>query len=67
VVSLRGRGDEGWIFVTVTAATNGTFTVFAPVNRTSRVVAQWAGDDDRRGDGSPVLRIAVTKPLPRRR
>ena len=61
VVSLRSRRDEGWIFVTVTAATNGTFTVFAPVEATSRVVAQWAGDDDRRGDGSPVLRIAVQR------
>lgn len=66
VVSLRARGEESWIFVTVTAATNGTFTVFAPVERTSRVVAQWAGDDDRRGDGSEVLRIAVTKPARRR-
>jgi photosystem II stability/assembly factor-like uncharacterized protein len=61
VVSLRSAGDERWIFVTVTAATNGTFTVFAPVERTSRVVAQWAGDDDRRGDGSEVLRIAVAR------
>ena len=61
VVSLRSAGDEHWIFVTVTAATNGTFTVFAPVQRTSRVVAQWAGDDDRRGDGSEVLRIAVAR------
>ncbi|MDQ3936567.1 MAG: YCF48-related protein, partial [Actinomycetota bacterium] len=57
VVSLRSRGDPRWIFVTVTAATNGTFTVFAPVSRTSRLVAQWAGDDDRRGDGSGVLRV----------
>jgi photosystem II stability/assembly factor-like uncharacterized protein len=66
VVSLRSAGSESWIFVTVTAATNGTFTVFAPVQRTSRVVAQWAGDDDRRGDGSEVLRIAVAKPATRR-
>ena len=66
VVSLRSAGEESWIFVTVTAATNGTFTVFAPVERNSRLVAQWAGDDDRRGDGSEVLRIAVTKPARRR-
>lgn len=65
VVSLRERGETGWIFVTVTAATNGTFTVFAPVERPARVVAQWAGDDDRRGDGSAVLRIGVDRPARR--
>jgi photosystem II stability/assembly factor-like uncharacterized protein len=64
VVSLRSAGDPNWIFVTVQAATNGTFTVFAPVRKNARVVAQWAGDDDRRGDGSAVLGIAVGKPPP---
>jgi photosystem II stability/assembly factor-like uncharacterized protein len=67
VVSLRESGQPGWLFVTVTAATNGTFTVFAPVRRTSRVVAQWAGDDDRRGDGTGAVKIVVRHPAPRRR
>jgi photosystem II stability/assembly factor-like uncharacterized protein len=61
VVSLRQAGGKNWEFETVQAATNGTFTVFAPIKRTSIVVAQWAGDDTHRGTGTGVLTIKVAK------
>lgn len=59
VVSLRARGARQWLFNTVQVASNGTFTVVADVRRSSTVVAQWRGDDVRRGDGSPPLTIRV--------
>ncbi|HEX8073728.1 MAG TPA: hypothetical protein VF545_01995 [Thermoleophilaceae bacterium] len=66
VVSLRQAGEKRWAFETVQVAANGTFTVFAPVKRTSIVVAQWAGDDTHRGDGTGVLNVRVAK-QPRKR
>lgn len=57
VVSFRERGRSAWLFQEVTAASNGTFTVVARVRRTAAFVAQWAGDEDRRGAGTRVLRV----------
>ncbi len=59
VVSMRARGSREWLFNTVQVASNGSFTVVADVRRTSTVVAQWRGDDVRRGDGSPPLTVRV--------
>lgn len=61
VVSVRQSGKATWAFETVPVAANGTFTVFAPLKRSALVVAQWAGDDTHRGDGTGVLRIKVKK------
>jgi photosystem II stability/assembly factor-like uncharacterized protein len=59
VVSMRARGSGQWLFNTVQVASNGSFTVVADVRRTSTFVAQWRGDDVRRGDGSPPLTVRV--------
>ena len=62
VVSMRPNGSRGWLFAEFPVATNGTFTAFARVNRTSRFVAQWAGDGNHRGAGSSVLVVNVRHP-----
>jgi photosystem II stability/assembly factor-like uncharacterized protein len=59
VVSMRARGARQWLFNTIQVASNGSFTVVADVRRTSTFVAQWRGDDVRRGDGSPPLTVRV--------
>ena len=61
VVSLRQSGSDRWLFETVQAASNGTFTVVARISKTTHFVAQWAGDQDRRGAGTPALRVKVGK------
>lgn len=60
VVSLRERGSSRWLYQEVAAASNGTFTVVTRISQPTTFVAQWAGDERRRGAGTPVLRIAVT-------
>ena len=57
--SFRQKGSNNWLFETVQAASNGTFTVVARLRSTARFVAQWAGDEDRRGAGTPVLKVTV--------
>ena len=37
----------------------GTYTVTVKVKTTTYFVAQWRGDADRNGDGSPVTAITV--------
>jgi photosystem II stability/assembly factor-like uncharacterized protein len=59
VVSFRQKNSTRWLFETVQAASNGTFTVVARLRSTARFVAQWAGDEDRRGAGTPVLKVTV--------
>ncbi|MEA2374132.1 MAG: hypothetical protein QOD53_595, partial [Thermoleophilaceae bacterium] len=61
VLSVRQSGDKRWAFETVQVATNGTFTVFASLKKSAIVVAQWAGDDTHRGDGTGVLNVRVAK------
>jgi hypothetical protein len=41
----------------VTVAANGTFTITRRLEATTYVVAQWAGDGVRDGDGSDVLTV----------
>ena len=59
VVSIRQKGK--WSSQVVTAASNGQFTASFNVKRTSFVVAQWSGDDDRAGAGSRALKLKVKK------
>ena len=62
VVSLRRAGSRAWLFATVTAASDGTFTVVDDVRTTTVYVAQWRGDDVHRGDGSRLLTVRVGRP-----
>jgi photosystem II stability/assembly factor-like uncharacterized protein len=55
VVSRRERGERGWASRTATVASNGTFTTTWKLTKTAAFVAQWAGDADSTGDGSPPL------------
>ena len=59
VVSFRQKGSTRWLFETVQAASNGTFTVVARIRKTATFVAQWSGDQDRRGVGTPTLKVSV--------
>jgi photosystem II stability/assembly factor-like uncharacterized protein len=59
VVSIRQRGK--WSSQVATAASNGQFTASFKVKKTSFVVAQWSGDDDRAGAGSRALKLKVKK------
>jgi photosystem II stability/assembly factor-like uncharacterized protein len=59
VVSFRQKGSPRWLFETVQAASNGRFTVVARLRRSAVFVGQWAGDEDRRGAGTPALRVRV--------
>jgi hypothetical protein len=59
IVSFRQKGSTRWLFETVQAASNGTFTVVARIKKTATFVAQWAGDQDRRGVGTPTLKVSV--------
>ncbi|MFL5896299.1 MAG: YCF48-related protein [Thermoleophilaceae bacterium] len=61
VVSMRDIGKSSWLYETVQVASNGTFTVVADVQRSTQFVAQWAGDDTRAGDGSPVLTVKIKR------
>jgi photosystem II stability/assembly factor-like uncharacterized protein len=58
-VSMRGARLVRWRRQTVTAASNGSFTTSWKVNGSSYFVAQWAGDDDRAGDGSRLLKVSL--------
>jgi photosystem II stability/assembly factor-like uncharacterized protein len=42
-----------------TVRSDGTFVTNWTVSRTSTFVAQWAGNSDSNGDGSPALRVRV--------
>ena len=59
VISIR-KGSN-WSSQTVTAASNGGFTAKLTVKKTSFVVAQWSGDDDRAGAGSKALKVKPAK------
>jgi photosystem II stability/assembly factor-like uncharacterized protein len=65
VVSYRRPGSTRWIHQPVRTAANGAYTSsWDVVKGTNQFVAQWQGDFRSRGDGSPVLTVAVG---PRRR
>jgi photosystem II stability/assembly factor-like uncharacterized protein len=55
VVSFRGVRSGRWTSAVVTAASNGSFTVTRRIRGATIFVAQWEGDDDRRGVGSRAV------------
>ena len=57
VVSYRENPSAAWLFQEVAVASSGSFTVVARVSRGTTFVAQWAGDDRKRGAGSAALKI----------
>lgn len=60
-VSRRPEGSARWIAQTVKVAANGAFTTSWTVTRGANLfVAQWAGDFDSAGDGSPLLNVVVS-------
>jgi photosystem II stability/assembly factor-like uncharacterized protein len=61
VVSRRERGERGWVSQTATVASNGTFTTSWKLVKTATFVAQWAGDQDSAGDGSPPLVVRAKR------
>jgi photosystem II stability/assembly factor-like uncharacterized protein len=58
-VDVRPDNSARWKRTLVTVRSDGTYSANVGVTRTSYVVAQWAGDQQRNGDGSPALRIKV--------
>ena len=63
VIVARRTGTR-WVRRPVRVASNGAFTASFNLTATSHFVAQWRGDDARRGDGTPALTVVVG---PRRR
>ena len=61
VISRRERGERGWVSRTATVASNGTFTTNWKLVKTAAFVAQWAGDEDSAGDGSPPLVVRTKR------
>ena len=57
VISRRERGESGWVSQAPTVASNGTFTTNWKLVKTAAFVAQWAGDENSAGDGSPALLV----------
>ncbi|HEX8067587.1 MAG TPA: YCF48-related protein [Thermoleophilaceae bacterium] len=60
-VDMRDSKSTRWRRQVVTVRSDGTFTTTWTVKRTSYFVAQWAGDQERNGDGSPRLTIVVRR------
>jgi hypothetical protein len=61
-VLVRSAKSAHWQVVDVKAVSgSGTFTTALKVRRTSYLVAQWPGDADHNGDGSPPIRIRVRR------
>ncbi len=61
VVSRRERGERGWVSLTATVASNGTFTTNWKLVKTAAFVAQWAGDENSAGDGSVPLVVRAKR------
>lgn len=62
VVSGRAAGDPRWRSAVAQVARDGGFTTAWKVKATSIFVAQWRGDERRRGDGSEALTVTVGPP-----
>ena len=58
-VVMRDATNNRVSRATATVRSDGKFSASFTVSRTSYFVAQWAGDSDRNGDGSPALRVRV--------
>ena len=56
-LSIRSAGSTVWRAVTVRGTSAGTFSLTRTVPRTTFVVAQWAGADDRGAAASRVLTV----------
>ena len=61
VISRRERGERGWVSQTATLASNGTFSTNWKLVKTAAFVAQWAGDENSTGDGSPPLVVRTKR------
>jgi photosystem II stability/assembly factor-like uncharacterized protein len=61
LVSRRERGESGWVSQAATVASNGTFTTTWKLVKTAAFVAQWAGDENSAGDGSPALLVRAKR------
>jgi hypothetical protein len=63
VVLLARSAKNGRWAVIADALTRGggTLTVDRRIKATTQFVAQWAGDADRNGDGSPLVTVTVGK------
>jgi photosystem II stability/assembly factor-like uncharacterized protein len=63
VLLKRGTRSPNWSTVNVPGGAvtkgSGTYTVTLKVKATTYFVAQWRGDADRNGDGSPVTTVTV--------
>ncbi len=67
-ISARNPKINEWRVVAVaTVSSTGTFTTSYRVARTSQIVAQWRGDADHNGDGSPAITITKKKPPKKKR
>ena len=65
VVAKREQGGH-WRVREVTVSSSGRFTPFPYATRTTRMVAQWSGDDIRAGAGSRVLLVDVGQKVRRK-
>lgn len=65
-VIVARRSATGWERKNVRVASNGAFTSSWRMRRSADFVAQWRGDDARRGDGTAALRVGVDAPKRRR-
>jgi photosystem II stability/assembly factor-like uncharacterized protein len=61
VISRRERGERAWVSRTATVASNGTFTTNWKLVKTAAFIAQWAGDENSIGDGSPPLVVRTKR------
>lgn len=59
VIYVRAKGAGSYRQIIATVASNGKFSITRRVSKTSFLVAQWRGDDDRAGDGTPVVTVRV--------
>jgi photosystem II stability/assembly factor-like uncharacterized protein len=59
LVSKREGRSSRWSFRAVTVSSSGRFSVFTNVTRTTLFVAQWSGDDEHVGAGTPVVTVGV--------
>jgi photosystem II stability/assembly factor-like uncharacterized protein len=59
VVAMRSGGR--WTRKAVVVAANGTFTTTWRLRRSALFVAQWRGDDDRRGAGTGAVKVSVRR------
>jgi len=60
-VVLARRTGRSWVRRPVRVASSGAFSATVRLRATSRFVAQWRGDDARRGDGTPAVTVKVRR------